>query len=90
MPTPRRAASWCWRLAAASGMRGMVGGQMIDMESEGKQLNGAEITRLQALKTGRLIQFAAEAGAILGRAARRAAPRHRRLWPRAGRRLPDL
>ncbi|MCB5945445.1 polyprenyl synthetase family protein [Acidocella sp. KAb 2-4] len=55
-------------LAAASGMRGMVGGQMIDMESEGKQLNGAEITRLQALKTGRLIQFAAEAGAILGRA----------------------
>ncbi len=56
-------------LAAASGMRGMVGGQMIDMQSEGKQLNGAEITRLQALKTGRLIQFAAEAGAILGRAA---------------------
>ena len=55
-------------LAAASGMRGMVGGQMIDMESEGKQLSGPEITRLQALKTGRLIQFAAEAGAILGRA----------------------
>ncbi|MDR3505330.1 MAG: polyprenyl synthetase family protein [Acidocella sp.] len=61
-------------LAAASGMRGMVGGQMIDMESEGKQLNGAEITRLQALKTGRLIQFAAEAGAILGRAS--SAQRH--------------
>ncbi|MBB5373870.1 polyprenyl synthetase family protein [Acidocella aromatica] len=61
-------------LAAASGMRGMVGGQMIDMESEGKQLTGAEITRLQALKTGRLIQFAAEAGAILGRAS--SAQRH--------------
>lgn len=55
-------------LAAASGMRGMVGGQMIDMESEGKTLSGPEITRLQALKTGRLIQYAAEAGAILGRA----------------------
>jgi farnesyl diphosphate synthase len=55
-------------LAAASGMRGMVGGQMIDMASEGKSLSGPEITRLQALKTGRLIQFAAEAGAILGRA----------------------
>nr|WP_295737978.1 farnesyl diphosphate synthase [uncultured Acidocella sp.] len=55
-------------LASASGMRGMVGGQMIDMESEGKTLSGAEITRLQALKTGRLIQYAAEAGAILGRA----------------------
>ncbi len=55
-------------LAGAAGMRGMVGGQMIDMESEGKDLTGPEITRLQALKTGRLIQFAAEAGAILGRA----------------------
>lgn len=55
-------------LAGAAGMRGMVGGQMIDMESEGKDLTGPEITRLQALKTGRLIQYAAEAGAILGRA----------------------
>ncbi|MBU6419011.1 MAG: polyprenyl synthetase family protein [Proteobacteria bacterium] len=55
-------------LAGASGMRGMVGGQMIDMESEGKDLTGPEITRLQALKTGRLIQYAAEAGGILGRA----------------------
>ena len=54
--------------AAASGARGMVGGQMIDMLAEGKNLTGAEITRLQALKTGRLIQFSAEAGAILGRA----------------------
>jgi farnesyl diphosphate synthase len=55
-------------LAAASGMRGMVGGQMIDMQAEGKTLTAPEITRLQALKTGRLIQFSAEAGAILGRA----------------------
>ena len=55
-------------LAHASGSRGMVGGQMIDMASEGKKLSGPEITRLQALKTGRLIQFSAEAGAILGRA----------------------
>jgi farnesyl diphosphate synthase len=55
-------------LAAASGMHGMVGGQMIDMQAEGKTLTGPEITRLQALKTGRLIQFSAEAGAILGRA----------------------
>jgi farnesyl diphosphate synthase len=55
-------------LATASGMRGMVGGQMIDMQGEGKPLTAPEITRLQALKTGRLIQFSAEAGAILGRA----------------------
>ncbi len=55
-------------LAMASGARGMVGGQMIDMLGEGQALSGPEITRLQALKTGRLIQFSAEAGAILGRA----------------------
>lgn len=61
-------------LAAAAGPRGMVGGQMIDMVAEGRTLDAAEITRLQALKTGRLIQFSAEAGAILGRAP--AAQRH--------------
>jgi farnesyl diphosphate synthase len=55
-------------LGAASGARGMAGGQMIDMLAEGQTLTPAEITRLQALKTGRLIQFSAEAGAILGRA----------------------
>ncbi len=55
-------------LATASGARGMVGGQMIDIASEGRELTASEIGRLQALKTGRLIQFSAEAGAILGRA----------------------
>jgi farnesyl diphosphate synthase len=55
-------------LGHAAGSRGMVGGQMIDMAAEGRRLDGTEITRLQALKTGRLIQFSAEAGAILGRA----------------------
>jgi len=56
-------------LGAASGARGMAGGQMIDMLAEGQTLTAEQITRLQALKTGRLIQFSAEAGAILGRAA---------------------
>src|ERR1700752_4346346 len=55
-------------LGAAAGARGMAGGQMIDMLAEGRTLDGPAITRLQALKTGRLIQFSAEAGAILGRA----------------------
>lgn len=55
-------------LAAAVGPRGMVGGQMIDMLAEGQELAAPEVTRLQAMKTGRLIQFSAEAGAILGRA----------------------
>lgn len=55
-------------LGAAAGARGMAGGQMIDMLAEGQALDGPAVTRLQALKTGRLIQFSAEAGAILGRA----------------------
>jgi farnesyl diphosphate synthase len=55
-------------LGSAAGARGMCGGQMIDMLAEGHTLEGPAITRLQALKTGRLIQFSAEAGAILGRA----------------------
>ncbi len=55
-------------LARAAGARGMVGGQMIDMLSEGQMLTAEQITRLQALKTGRLIQFSAEAGGIMGRA----------------------
>lgn len=55
-------------LGLAAGGRGMAGGQMIDMLAEGQTLTGEQIIRLQALKTGRLIQFSAEAGAILGRA----------------------
>ena len=55
-------------LGAAAGARGMAGGQMIDMLAEGQTLDAPAVTRLQALKTGRLIQFSAEAGAILGRA----------------------
>ena len=42
---------------------------MIDLLAEGRTLSVEQIIRLQALKTGRLIQFSAEAGAILGRAA---------------------
>ncbi len=56
-------------LGTAAGARGMAGGQMIDMATEGQVLTAAEVGRLQALKTGRLIQYSAEAGAILGRAA---------------------
>ncbi len=54
-------------LGLASGARGMCGGQMIDMATEGQTLTAVEVGRLQALKTGRLIQYSAEAGAILGR-----------------------
>ena len=55
-------------LGHAVGARGMCGGQMIDILAEGQVLTAEQIGRLQALKTGRLIQYSAEAGAILGRA----------------------
>jgi len=55
-------------LAGAAGAGGMVGGQMIDIAPgrDGLDLDG--ITDLQALKTGALIAFSCEAGAILGAA----------------------
>jgi len=53
-------------LAMAAGPRGMVGGQQIDLDSEGKDLDIGSINRLQHMKTGALIIYAAEAGAILG------------------------
>jgi farnesyl diphosphate synthase len=55
-------------LAAAAGPNGMVGGQMLDLLAENRTLDAAGIARLQRLKTGELISFACEAGAILGRA----------------------
>jgi farnesyl diphosphate synthase len=56
-------------LAKAAGSAGMVGGQMIDLMAEHDHtLDIGAITRLQRLKTGALIAFACEAGAILGKA----------------------
>lgn len=60
-------------LARASGLGGMVGGQALDLEAEGRyekikkplDLAAAEIRRLQSMKTGALVLFAVEAGGIL-------------------------
>jgi len=55
-------------LAAAAGAAGMVGGQMIDLIAEHQNLDIGAITRLQRMKTGALIAFSCEAGAILAKA----------------------
>jgi farnesyl diphosphate synthase len=56
-------------LARAAGTQGMVGGQTLDLAAEREQLDIGAITRMQRLKTGELIAFSCEAGAILGHAA---------------------
>ncbi len=56
-------------LARAAGANGMVGGQMLDLVAETSPLDIGAITRLQRMKTGELIAFSCEAGAILGKAA---------------------
>jgi farnesyl diphosphate synthase len=56
-------------LARASGLGGMVGGQMLDLAAEGRYgeriLSQADIRTLQAMKTGAILAFSAEAGAIV-------------------------
>ena len=54
-------------LARAAGPAGMAGGQMMDLAAAEANLDLAGVTRLQQLKTGALIGFCLEAGAIMGR-----------------------
>ena len=63
-------AELCLGLARASGLGGMVGGQMFDIAAESATipLTPSEIARLQAMKTGALLKFSVEAGAIVARA----------------------
>lgn len=56
-------------VARASGGKGMVGGQMVDLLSDGKEMSINEIIHLQRLKTGALFAVSCEGGAILGNAA---------------------
>lgn len=73
-------------LAQASGIDGMVGGQMLDLAAEGRfesrrRRQGLRAIRhLQSLKTGALIRFAAEAGAILSPKASSAEKRALKLY----------
>ncbi|MCF8495735.1 MAG: polyprenyl synthetase family protein [Alphaproteobacteria bacterium] len=55
-------------LAEAAGGGGMVGGQMLDLIGEKQDFDLGTISRLQRMKTGKLMAFACEAGAILGKA----------------------
>jgi farnesyl diphosphate synthase len=60
-------AALCFGLARASGLAGMVGGQMLDINAEQATapLSLEEIARLQAMKTGALLAFSVDAGTRL-------------------------
>jgi farnesyl diphosphate synthase len=74
-------------LARASGLGGMVGGQMLDLAAEGRfagdgpqRLGEDGVRTLQAMKTGALLRFACEAGGMLGSAT----PQQRKALDRYG------
>jgi farnesyl diphosphate synthase len=74
-PNPAVRVELVLALARASGLGGMVGGQMLDLAAEGRfdggsaqRLREGEIMTLQAMKTGALLRFACRAGGILGQA----------------------
>lgn len=72
-PDPSVRARLCLRLAQAAGPAGMVGGQACDLAAgtAARPFGAEDVGKLQAMKTGALISYAAEAGAILGKAEER-------------------
>jgi farnesyl diphosphate synthase len=69
-PDPAIRADLVLGLAKASGLGGMVGGQLLDLGAEGRfgpvTLGVDDTLQLQAMKTGAILAFSVEAGAIVG------------------------
>ena len=57
-------------LMAASGAGGMIGGQMLDLDGEGRKLDLAELERIHGAKTGALVSAAALLGGLAAGASR--------------------
>lgn len=69
-PDPAVRTELIYKIAVASGYKGMVGGQMMDLLAPHNNLEFSEIVRLQRMKTGALFAISCEAGAILGKASK--------------------
>ena len=63
---PQRAVKAMNMLAVSSGTEGMIGGQIVDMESEGKDITLDELKYLHLNKTGAIIRSACTVGALMG------------------------
>ncbi|BDH62058.1 farnesyl diphosphate synthase [Lysinibacillus sp. PLM2] len=55
-------------LSVAAGAEGMVGGQVLDMDGEARLLNLEELEKVHENKTGALLRFSIESGAVLANA----------------------
>ena len=62
-------------LAGKAGIFGMVGGQVVDVESEGQQIGGEKLEYIYRLKTGALIESSMMIGAVLAGASKE------QVWP---------
>ncbi len=51
---------------AAGTVRALIGGQVLDLQSEGQQVDGAMLETIHLAKTGALIRCAVRVGAIIG------------------------
>jgi geranylgeranyl diphosphate synthase type II len=58
-------------ISTASGVHGMVGGQVVDMESEGREVDFPTLEYIHTHKTGALIRASVRTGAIYARAGKR-------------------
>ena len=65
---PARMVAIIREISRASGIFGMVGGQVVDMESEGKDVDFPTLEYIHTHKTGALIRASVRAGALYGRA----------------------
>jgi geranylgeranyl diphosphate synthase type II len=65
VPAPRRLQIIA-EIGAAAGSLGMVGGQTMDMQAEGKDLDPATLLTLHTKKTGALLRVSLRSGALAG------------------------
>lgn len=67
---PERALSAIASLSNSSGTEGMIGGQTVDIQSEGKKISEDELIYLHTLKTGAIIRSSGVIGAIMAGASK--------------------
>ena len=70
-------------VAQAVGSEGLIGGQVVDLQSEGKQVDRATLEYIHCHKTGDLIAVALRTGAMVGGAGEELLASFDGLWPGA-------